>query len=1076
MGDAAGGGHVHDGDPDETIDAASPAERVPDRTASPDAASDYGDLPQVDRQHYVIGGELAKGGMGRVLVARDRRLGRQVAIKELLPRNRHEVRRFEREARITARLQHPAIIHIYEAGTWPGGEPFYAMPKVEGESLDVVVGKCAGLHERIGLLPNVIAVADALAYAHSQRVIHRDLKPSNVLVGEFGETVVIDWGLAKDLGAPIDAADSTPLRAVGSDDTAAGGVIGTPAYMPPEQARGDAADLRSDVYSLGALLYKVLAGTAPYAGATANQVLDQVEAGPPRAIDEREPATPPELVAIVGKAMARDPAHRYAHAGELAADLKRFQTGQLVAAHRYTARQLLWRFVRRHRLAVSIALIASVVIAVIATLSVRRIVAEKARAEARRAALLEEFARNELLDGNAGKALAYLAAAVRDGPRGGVAGFLIADARRPFDARLATLDNGPLAAVSPDGTRVAVAGVGSVEIWTLAGELVQRLPHEGAVHALAWDAAGERLAAGDDRGILWVWDRDGRPLALLAGHDDAVLDVELGPDHRAVTASADGTSIVWDVDAGKAAAISTCHKGRVVTARFSGDGGRVVTASDDGTACVWSARTGETLTLIRGHDGPVNAAAWANDDRWIVTASDDGTARVWSAARGKPVVAPLRADAGSAVRVVAVSHDGRLVLTAGSDQVARVWRLPASESEDGTIASAPVPAKLAGHVGEILTAAFSDDDALVATGGRDHVARLWDATRGQPLAAFEHDDAVETVAFAGSERLVTGSRDGRSTIWKARPDEARHDLHSPVNAIAVAPDGTVAAGREDSRVTLVRPDGRETTLRGHMGRVFAVAFTPDGSKLVTAGADAAAIVWDVATGAKLAELAGHSESIHALAISPSGLLVATAAGDTVRVFRLDGTLVQTLHHRAATVHALAFSPRTGYVEGGADDGAVVDWDAATGEPALRYKLATAVTALACSPRDGTLAIAGAGRVDLLARDGTTVALDNPGEVWAAAFTSDGTRVVTGGEEGAKIWDATTGKLLGTRDAHALTVKGVAVHGDLLWLASVDHTISAWDVHSDREPPANLAAYVAAHDPWVLDSNDVIHFK
>src|SRR5262249_39665936 len=160
----------------------------------------------------------------------------------------------------------------YEAGRWPTGEPFYAMEMVRGVSLDHVIPGKRTLDERLALLPNVIAAADALAYAHSQHIIHRDLKPGNVLVGKFGETVVIDWGLAKDLENPNDAPPKPaapvpfPTDAADAGLTVAGSVMGTPSYMPPEQARGEVVDERADVYSLGAILYSVLAGRPPYRG------------------------------------------------------------------------------------------------------------------------------------------------------------------------------------------------------------------------------------------------------------------------------------------------------------------------------------------------------------------------------------------------------------------------------------------------------------------------------------------------------------------------------------------------------------------------------------------------------------------------------------------------------------------------------------------------------------------------------------------------------------------------------------------------------------------------------------------
>ena len=328
-------------------------------------ATDYRELAAVDPSHYVIGREIARGGMGRIMIAHDRRLGRDVAIKLLLVDSPLLRRRLEREVRISARLQHPAIVSVHEAGTWPTGEIFYAMKLVTGESLDKAIARSSS---RLALLPNVIAAVDALAYAHSKRVIHRDLKPANVLVGEFGETVVIDWGLAKSLDEA---------------DVSIGSVVGTPMYMPPEQARGESVDERADVYSLGAMLYQLLSGTPPYTGATPDDVRAAVVAGPPAALPA---SVPRDLVAIVEKAMARDPAARYPTAKQLAEDLKKFQTGQLVGAHRYSTGELVRRWIRRHRTTVALGAIAIFALGVVAVVSMRRIVREQERADRQRVA------------------------------------------------------------------------------------------------------------------------------------------------------------------------------------------------------------------------------------------------------------------------------------------------------------------------------------------------------------------------------------------------------------------------------------------------------------------------------------------------------------------------------------------------------------------------------------------------------------------------------------------------------------------------------------------------------------------
>jgi tetratricopeptide (TPR) repeat protein len=369
-----------------TIDSGSPAARsaTPRPAATP--GGDYADLTTIEPKHYAIGAVLGRGGMGRITVARDRRLGRDVAIKELIAPSDSLRRRFEREARITARLQHPSIVSVHEAGVWPDGEPFIAMKLVVGKSLDLVIAEKTTLAERLSLLPAVIAAVEALAYAHSRRVIHRDLKPHNILVGEFGETVVIDWGLAKELDHDGDDDPMPAARAPDGDvKTMHGSVLGTPAFMPPEQAAGEPVDERADVYALGAILYTALAGEPPYTGKSADDVLARVLVAPPVPIERKQPRLPADLVTIVGKALAREPADRYPSARELAEDLRRFQTGQLVAAHRYSRAARFVRWVRRHRAAVAVGAALLAVLAVVSVISVRRIVRERDGAEAARA-------------------------------------------------------------------------------------------------------------------------------------------------------------------------------------------------------------------------------------------------------------------------------------------------------------------------------------------------------------------------------------------------------------------------------------------------------------------------------------------------------------------------------------------------------------------------------------------------------------------------------------------------------------------------------------------------------------------
>jgi hypothetical protein len=350
-------------------------------------------LREVPVENYDVHDEIARGGMGRILRANDNRLHRQVAIKELIGDNAHFKARFERETLITARLQHPAIVPIYDAGRWPTGELFYTMKLVAGKPLEVLINSIGGMRERIALVPNMIAVAEALAYAHSNNVVHRDLKPANILIGDFGETIVIDWGLAKDLTTNEIAEPAGPFRAqsVGHmGATVAGSVMGTPAYMPVEQGRGLQVDARADVYAIGAVLYHVLSKRAPYEGPDGMTILQALLAKPPPPLAEIAPDVPPELATIVAKAMAREPDQRYPTARELVEDLRRYQNGQMVGVHRYTARELFKRWARKHKGALTVATIAFLALVVIGVIAISRVIAANREAQHEAALALEQ--------------------------------------------------------------------------------------------------------------------------------------------------------------------------------------------------------------------------------------------------------------------------------------------------------------------------------------------------------------------------------------------------------------------------------------------------------------------------------------------------------------------------------------------------------------------------------------------------------------------------------------------------------------------------------------------------------------
>jgi len=329
---------------------------------------------------YSLRGAVGVGGGGQVLLGFDERIGREVAIKELLDQAANDdielSARFLREARITGRLEHPGIVPVYDLGTKQSGAPYYVMRLVRGDTLAKALKACNdevlaehALSRRLSLLDRLIDVCEAVAYAHSKGVIHRDIKPGNIVLGPFGETIVLDWGLAKveneaDL-APLLHAASTQA-ADDADLTRIGDILGTPAYMAPEQANPDfgAVDTRSDVFALGCILYYLLAGHPPLSG-SADEILAQLSslAPMPSARDPKLPM-PPELIAICDKALSKDKTLRFPNAAALADELRAYRDGRLVSAYAYSRGELLRRFIARNKvvLAASLAVLLAILI------------------------------------------------------------------------------------------------------------------------------------------------------------------------------------------------------------------------------------------------------------------------------------------------------------------------------------------------------------------------------------------------------------------------------------------------------------------------------------------------------------------------------------------------------------------------------------------------------------------------------------------------------------------------------------------------------------------------------------------
>jgi WD40 repeat protein len=1062
-----------------------------------------------DGGRYQLGAELARGGLGRVLLARDRRLGgREVAVKQLIKPTPKAARRFRREALLTARLQHPGIVPLYDLGG--ADEPYYAMKLVAGRTFDRLIADARDRRGRLALLPHLIAVAEAIGYAHSQGVIHRDIKPANVLVGDFGETVVVDWGLAKLVRT--EAGDGDGDRGgdgdgdgVSSELTAAGDVLGTPAYMAPEQAGGDPVDERADVYALGALLYHALSGVRPYQGPTGQSVLVQVAAGPPPPLASRAELAP-DLVAIVERAMARDPAHRYRSGGELARELRRFQTGQLVEAHAYSPWLLLRRWLRRHRAPVAVAAVLLVALAASAAIGVAGVVRERNVAAGER-----DRARRRSEDLTIEQARAALA-------------------RDPAAAIAWLAELGPAVAAHER----AVAGVvAEAQARGVARHVVAA--HARAVTAIELSSDSRTMVtAGDDgRARLWSLDGDRGPqLRAVLGHGAPLTRVALAADGGALaTATQDGAVAWWDVAGARgelpptAARPAWRHRGVVYALRLAGDG-RLVTAGDDGA--VWAGRRGQPPVRLAQHDGAVYAVAvsagglvaaggvdgvvdliapegparrldhgaavvelaFSPDERWLATLCSDGAVRLWPTAGGAArVVGRLAAapwdlafapagdrlavvDRGGALTVYDVatgaaearrahasagllvrwSADGAWIATGGDDSQVQLWG-----AGDGARWT------LRGQRGTVQALAFSPDGRWLASGDQDGVVRLWPRPGERYLASALHAGVVRRIAVAAGGAVATAGADG--AVWLAAPAAApvRLGAHArSVDGLAIRADGGLVVSGDTGGELIVRgADGGARPLGREQSAITWLAMAPGGGAVAAATRDGTIGVWDLATGARRG-LDGHAGMVLHAVFAADDVVVSGGVDGTVRRWSVAAATGAIVLRAPASVLRVAVAP-DGAVASAGEDGSVGVWDA-SGGARIVHRHARTVSSVAFAPDGRSLVSASwdqTARLIPLA-GGPSVDLVGHGEqVNAALFSPAGDAVVTVGDDGAaRVWrlDGRVQRVLRAHDGFVLRVV-VAADGTVV-SGGADGALVRW---SDPFRAAPAIASAAALD-------------